>query len=192
MHNREAVRGAPLNVEVSGPGACTASHAASRRPDVRTAPTDNPSLCPRLPRLDRPTRETSSPGRWIDPGHLNHLHLTPASPYWSWLSSHLSINRPAQVGQYRYIYAPHECKVPHLTHAGWVELVRPRHLLVVGDSMLRSMFCRMLWADLDGPSPSACTPSDDITHYHTSAKECVARGRPLVLRSLSSQWSRTA
>ncbi|GAA5921009.1 hypothetical protein JCM1841_003254 [Sporobolomyces salmonicolor] len=92
-------------------------------------------------------------GRWIAKNHINPIHRSPGSPYYSWLESHLAYRPPRNMSltdylDYSYFWAPYSCKPQHHSFDEWIEIVKPDSLLMMGDSVSRDWFCRD-WASED-------------------------------------------
>ncbi|GAA5936252.1 hypothetical protein JCM10213_004721 [Rhodosporidiobolus nylandii] len=152
LYNKRVVKGSPLPLLVTG------------------EPRDEShELC------DPKKVNTGVEGRWISKAHLNPEHVSPDSPHHRWLSSQLtptSLRRGATV--YEHIYAPLSCKIPHHSLRDWIDLVKPESLVFFGDSVIRDMFCMVLWRELLGtPKEGAtCAFNSDTgpTGYHTTNK----------------------
>ncbi|GAA5895831.1 uncharacterized protein JCM6883_001632 [Sporobolomyces salmoneus] len=92
-------------------------------------------------------------GRWISRKHLNPAHLEEDSPLYEWVQSHLdppstSINTITDYRKYNYIFANYDCKLRHRTFEGYVNEIKPSHLLFLGDSITRDQYC-MQYATAD-------------------------------------------
>jgi len=67
-----------------------------------------------------------------------------------------------------YVYAPHECKIPHRTIIGALkELPSAKHIVYFGDSTVRSPFCAIIWEGLMGTvENSLCDYLNSPTDYN--------------------------
>jgi hypothetical protein len=77
-----------------------------------------------------------------------------------------------------YIYAPHTCKIPARSVTSALSLIpEAKHILYIGDSVMRNPFCAVVWKDIHGTvANSSCdsTPpkdgTDELKRYHYSHK----------------------
>ncbi|GAA5832595.1 hypothetical protein JCM11251_001380 [Rhodosporidiobolus azoricus] len=123
-YHKLAVSGTPALLEVEGP-----------------APYDSPAPCT----LDHDLTN----GRWISKDFVNPRHHSPSSPYYGWLESHYA-SRPVKGltdYSYGYLWAPYTCKPHHHSFDEWLDLVKPERLVVMGDSVMRDLFCQMYESD---------------------------------------------
>ncbi|GFZ48348.1 hypothetical protein JCM24511_06096 [Saitozyma sp. JCM 24511] len=117
--------------------------------------------------------ESDLPGRWVSIAHINpryqdapwvQSHIT-RSTYGSPLADSLHGGIPD------YIYLPYRCKRPALDYSLLVgEIKSMRHVVYIGDSILRTTFCSHLQSELLGGISGDCMYSDDLKGYHLSAK----------------------
>ncbi|GAA5890119.1 hypothetical protein JCM6882_009232 [Rhodosporidiobolus microsporus] len=124
-YHKLAVVGTPARLDVEG-----------------AAPADSPAPCT----LDHDLTN----GRWISKDFIDPRHHSPSSPYYNWLESHY-VRRPVKgltdYSSYGYVWAPYNCKPRHHSFDEWLDLVKPERLVVMGDSVMRDLFCQMYESD---------------------------------------------
>ncbi|KAM0790388.1 hypothetical protein ACM66B_003270 [Microbotryomycetes sp. NB124-2] len=112
-------------------------------------------------------------GRWIRKDAIATAHTRSLTSHFWWshrLSVPVSTDEHATL--YEHTFAPYNCKLAQQTLYEWVELVKPRSLLAIGDSVLRDPFCLILHKNLrQGAKIDSQCHWSDSAEYHTSNKQ---------------------
>jgi len=65
-----------------------------------------------------------------------------------------------------FVWAPYDCKIPALTLPEVVSsLPSAKHIVFLGDSVMRSGFCHTIWEPIRGVRDGACNSTPDEYHF---------------------------
>ncbi|KAK4045935.1 hypothetical protein OIV83_006510 [Microbotryomycetes sp. JL201] len=145
-YNTLAVSNAPFKLTVEGP-----------------PPDDKDAICSSANAL------RVNHGRWVRKDAIAAPHLRSLTPHFWWAHR---ITLPASVEDhatlFEHTFVPYDCKLLQRSLHDWIELVKPRSILAIGDSVLRDPFCLILHKNLRrGAHIDKQCAWSDTAEYHT-------------------------